>query len=55
MTLAFWFWLFMALWVVFGIWRARADVAPYFFAGSHILVFILFLILGWGQFGSPIK
>ncbi|HLZ39414.1 MAG TPA: hypothetical protein VKQ11_00535 [Candidatus Sulfotelmatobacter sp.] len=53
MTLQVWFWLFMALWLVFGIWRGRTDGWPFW--GGHFLLFVLFAILGWQVFGSPVK
>jgi len=56
MTLQFWYWLFMALWLVFGVWSAwpfsASTARP---LGASLLIFILFLILGWQTFGSPIK
>ena len=56
MTLQFWFWIIMALWLVFGFWRARAvGDQLYPFWGGHLLVFLLFAILGWQIFGAPVK
>jgi len=52
MTLDVWYWLFMALWLFFGLWRDRAD--PYRL-GGHGLAFVLFLLIGLRVFGSPIK
>ncbi len=52
MTLAVWFWIFMALWFFFGIWRSWPE--PYNI-GNHFLYFILFILLGWQVFGSPVK
>lgn len=53
MTLQTWYWLFMALWLFFGIWRDRANLWPAI--GGHALQFILFVIIGWQVFGSPVK
>jgi hypothetical protein len=43
MTLAFWFWLLMLTWLLFGFWRY----------GGHLIGFLLFGILGWHAFGNP--
>jgi len=54
MTLQIWFWLFMALWLFFGVWRDRAR--PMFdWVGGLALEFLLFVIIGWQVFGSPVK
>ena len=60
MTLGIWFWILMAIWFVFGIWWAwpGAPQTPYhgwFPMGSTVLLFILFLLLGWHAFGPPIR
>lgn len=63
MTLAIIYWVLMLLWAIFGVFpsfpRATVDSkgravgwAPF---GGSLLLFILLLILGWAQFGSPIK
>ena len=52
MTLALMFWILMLLWLVFGVWSAWPNVQA---AGGTGLLFFLLLILGWAQFGSPIK
>jgi hypothetical protein len=57
MSLAFWFWLFMVLWFVFGaILRYRVPVVDqpyYYWFGGHLLEFFLLAIIGWKVFGSP--
>ncbi len=55
MTLDVWYWLFMALWLFFGLWRAKGQTDPWPYAGGHVLMFLLFLIIGLKAFGSPIK
>lgn len=45
----------MFLMLFFGLWRARADANPYPYIGGHLLMFLLFVTLGWKVFGSPIK
>ncbi len=52
MTLALAFWILMLIWLVFGL-------SVHYWPGSPpwvgtLLLFILFLLLGWKTFGSPI-
>jgi hypothetical protein len=60
MTLGLIFWILMLLWLVFGLWSNWPGVAPgqpytgWFPIGSTLLLFILFLLLGWHAFGPPI-
>lgn len=56
MGLAIWFWILMVLWLVLGAgwgWVAPADRGWRW--GFSALIWFLFLILGWSQFGSPVK
>lgn len=57
MTLQIWFWLIMAIWLVFGLWGEYVPGQPYplHHAVGHVLLFILFVLLGWQVFGSPVK
>ena len=58
MSAEVWYWLFMALWLFFGAYSNRAAfsgpgwVGP---VGGFGVQFILFLIIGFRLFGSPIK
>lgn len=57
MTLCVLFYVLMLLWLVFGVWNswpagAGANWRP---AGNVLLLFLLFLVLGWQVFGSPVK
>ena len=61
MTIGFLFWLLMIIWLIFG-FVAHASVPPsgspwpaYWPVGAHLLVFILFMLLGIQVFGWPIK
>ena len=55
MTLGLCFWIIMLIWLVFGILVHFAFVAGAYTAiGSMVLLFILFLLLGWQVFGPPI-
>jgi hypothetical protein len=58
MTLAIWFYILMLLWLVFGFywyWPGRAGSAGWWPLGGNSLLFLLLLILGIAQFGSPVK
>ena len=56
MTIGFIFWLFMLLWLVFGVWRGWQAPPPSPFAwGGDLLIFLLFLLLGIQVFGWPIR
>jgi len=56
MTLGLCYWILMLIWLVFGIlWHVGLIGSGYAPLGSAILLFILFALLGWQVFGSPIK
>lgn len=57
MTLTFLFWFFVLLLVIGGaIWGYRSNPDDRFrFGGMSLITFILFVILGWATFGSPLK
>ena len=57
MSLAFLFWLLMIFWLVFGLWSGSVPGQPYTYRnwGGNILLFILLVVLGWSQFGAPLK
>ncbi len=52
MTFALVFWILMLLWLVWSLpihpWAAQAPYA------GNVLLFILFLLLGWRVFGAPL-
>lgn len=52
MPLSIAFWVLMLLWLAFGLWWGWPNHGP---VGSTILLFLLFAILGWKVFGSPIQ
>jgi hypothetical protein len=57
MTLAVLFWLLMIIWLVLGLWRDYVPGQPYpmpRLAGS-LFLFVLLAILGWAQFGGPVR
>jgi hypothetical protein len=54
---AFWYWLFMTAWLVYGIilgYRRRAESTPlYWGIGWNIVLFILLVIIGYEIFPNP--
>lgn len=57
MTLAVWYWILLAFWLIHGVWVIATPGQPFTLRvwGGNFLTFILFVILGFGVFGSPIK
>lgn len=51
MTLGLAFYILMLLWLVYANWPGGAPYAPW---GNSIMLFCLFLLLGWRVFGPPI-
>jgi hypothetical protein len=55
MTLGLCFYILMLIWLVFGLLTSFGIVmGHYTVAGNTILLFILFLLLGWQVFGPPL-
>lgn len=56
MSLGVWYWIVMALWLLFGWWAEYSPGHPYPWphAGRHLLNFIVLLILGIQVFGGPV-
>ncbi len=54
MTFALAYWIIIFLWLIFGLASYRGLVGTYGFIGNSLMLFILFLILGWRVFGAPI-
>lgn len=56
MTLGIAYWVLMLIWLVFGLLVHFAVVnASYGVIGGTLLLFILFLLLGWQVFGAPLR
>ncbi len=60
MSRAFIFWFLMLLWLIFGLWwwwpaAGVIGYAGYGSLGVPLFIFLLFAILGWQVFGSPVK
>jgi len=55
MTLALCYWILMLVWLVWGVLTHFALVStPYTVGVNVVLLFILFLLLGWQVFGAPL-
>lgn len=51
------FWIIMLLWLIFALawnfnWVAMGQHGP---LGNSLLLFVLFLLLGWQVFGAPVR
>ena len=57
MPLSILFWVLMILWLVLGSWAGYVPGQPYPFRtfGANFLLFLLFVIVGWKVFGSPVQ
>jgi hypothetical protein len=50
------FWILMLIWFVFGLLVHFAVIGGiYASGGSTVLLFVLFLLLGWKTFGPPLQ
>jgi len=49
------FWVLMLLWLAFGLFQGFRPNGDRWWAGGSLLLFLLFLLLGWAQFGAPIR
>lgn len=54
MTLGLAYWILMLIWLVFGVLERFGFAAGYGVV-NIVLLFILFLILGWQVFGPPLR
>jgi len=56
MSIGLIFWVIMLIWLIFAIaWNnGWAGVAAYGPLGNSLLLFVLFLLLGWRVFGAPV-
>lgn len=56
MTLGLCYWILMLIWAVFGlVWHFGYTPAAWGFAVNTVLLFVLFLLLGWQVFGPPLR
>jgi asparagine N-glycosylation enzyme membrane subunit Stt3 len=57
LTIGLLFWILMILWFVFGIvvyWPGQ-PARPYAGIGNVVLLFVLFFLLGWAEFGFVVQ
>lgn len=55
MTIGLAFWVIMLVGLIFGFATWRGAIAgSYGWYGNSLLVFVLFLLLGWKVFGAPL-
>jgi hypothetical protein len=56
MTIGAWFWILMVLWAIFGIgWNSLpSQFGTFGMWGNWLLLFVLFALLGYHDFGSVI-
>lgn len=55
MTIGLAFYILMLIWLVFGLLLHFNYVGgPYGPVGNNLLLFVLFLLLGWKVFGAPL-
>lgn len=51
MSLALAFWIIMLVWLIFGFWSNRANLAA---GGGNLILFFLLCLIGWKVFGAPL-
>lgn len=57
MSVSIAYWVLMLIWLVFGLatnWPGRGFFGPYGGVVNSLLLFVLFVLLGWHVFGAPI-
>lgn len=56
MSVGLWYWLLLILGAVFGGFRLVTPTAPpYFLWGLSLIEFLLFALVGYKVFGSPVQ
>jgi uncharacterized membrane protein len=54
MTLGLAYWILMLIWLVFGLLTHFGYAGAYGNVGNVVLLFVLFVLLGWQVFGAPL-
>jgi hypothetical protein len=55
MSISLAFWILLLLWLVFGFAQNWGAIpGPYGLWGHSVLLFTLFLLLGWSVYGAPL-
>jgi hypothetical protein len=55
MGLGLCYWILMLIWFVFGLLIHFGPAIAYGAVGNVVLLFVLFLLLGWQVFGPPLR
>jgi hypothetical protein len=56
MPLGIAFWVIMLLWLLLGLyWTWPPSGERFWPLGSHLMLFLLFMLLGWKVFGPPLQ
>jgi hypothetical protein len=55
MAISLAYWILMLIWFVFGILGVLGHAGTWGFAVNYVLLFVLFLFLGWKVFGPPLR
>jgi len=56
MTLGLCYWILMLIWFVFGLLTTVGIIVGHYgIVGGTVLLFVLFLLLGWQVFGPPLR
>jgi hypothetical protein len=55
MTLGLAYWILMLIWFVFGALLHFGYVGGLWAGGNIVLLFVLFVLLGWQVFGAPLR
>lgn len=53
MTLGLAYWIIMLIWFVLGLY-VTWGVGSHFLVAGNLLLFLLFILLGWKVFGPPL-
>ena len=54
MSLGLAFWIIMLVWFVFGVAVHFGLVGAAYAFGGTLMLFVLFVLLGWQTFGAPL-
>jgi len=54
MTLGLAYWILILIWLVFGGLVHFGMIATAYAGASTLLLFVLFVLLGWQTFGAPL-
>jgi len=54
MSIGLIFWIIMLIWLLFAIAWNRGMTGDWGPLGNSLMLFVLFLLLGWKVFGAPV-